>query len=75
MIWEAWKCRLVGTRKEASREPCVRTRGRKEEEDLGVETPVCGPVDTPYILRNDVRRKCKCCNGENVVSKIILAAK
>lgn len=29
----------------------MRTRGRNDEEDLGVETPVCGPVDVPYMVK------------------------
>ncbi len=50
MSWEAWKWRLVGTRKEVSREPWEMVRGRREDEDLGVETPVWGPVPVPYIV-------------------------
>ena len=34
-----------------SSKPCVRVRGRREEEERGVETPVCGPVpEVPYML-------------------------
>jgi hypothetical protein len=50
LICEAWKWRFVGIKKECSREPCERTRGRREEEDRGVETPVWGPVEVPYMM-------------------------
>ena len=52
---EAWKCRLVGTRKDVSREPWEMASGRREAEDLGVETPVWGPVPVPYMA--DGRRE------------------
>ena len=44
----------MGIRKECSREPCERTRGRKDEEERGVETPVCGPVEVPYMVEDPV---------------------
>ena len=53
---EAWKWRLVGMRKDVSREPWVRVSGRSEAEDRGVETPVWGPVPVPYILSAEEER-------------------
>lgn len=47
---EAWKWRAVGTRREVSREPWRRVRGRREALDRGVETPVWGPVPAPYMM-------------------------
>lgn len=47
---EAWKCRAVGIKRVCSREPCERVSGLRDAEDLGVDTPVCGPVPVPYIV-------------------------
>jgi len=41
---DALKWMAVGMRRECSKDPCVRTRGRREEDDRGVETPVWGPL-------------------------------
>lgn len=40
----------MGIRKVVSRDPWEMVRGRREADDLGVATPVWGPVPEPYIL-------------------------
>jgi len=50
LTWEAWKWRFVGIKKECSSEPCVMAMGRSDWDERGVETPVCGPVDVPYMM-------------------------
>jgi hypothetical protein len=37
-------------RKEVSRDPWFRVKGRREELDLGVLMPVWGPVPVPYMV-------------------------
>jgi hypothetical protein len=52
---DAWKCRAVDIKKDVSREPWERVRGRKEAWERGVAAPVCCPVVVPvgYIMLVD----------------------
>jgi hypothetical protein len=46
---EAWKWRPVGIKKDVSREPWERVRGRSEADERGVTAPVWGPVPVPLL--------------------------
>src|SRR3954470_5091882 len=47
---EAWKWRPVGIKKDVSREPWERVRGRSDADERGVTAPVCGPVPLPLLI-------------------------